>query len=317
MTTETWMNGETERITAEALTMMVGDRDIKVTGFWTHTKATESYAIIFVCDNGKWKEWYVPYVYRRTNTFIDTAQELAEYIKSRKPFLTEVRVEEFKAMMKKQISELFGKQSTVTLPIFTKLLRKCGSWVWNKEFTSSNPQRRIQKLKETGFTLATKRQDKKTFHLLLPFDIVKAPVYESIPKKIRKAIFAVLNNKDAYSDKAAGRSALPDHKFPEIRWNAETAESNEGLTEAEMREKFQLVPEFVNQSKREVCRKCFQTGNRGMFSNIEFFYVGDGRWPSDVPATGKEAETGCVGCFWYDMAAWRKALNNLIKEKRQ
>ena len=315
MEKETWLNQGTEKLTAEDLTKMVGDSDIKVLGFWTHTKATESYVLISICDNGKWREWYIPYVYRRTNTLIDTVQDIAKYIKLRKWFLSKSRVESFKVVMNKQLNSLFGKQSLVTLPIFKKLLENCGAWVWNKEFVSSNPQRRIQDLKEMGFTLATKMENKKTYHMLLPFDIVKAPTYETIPAKVRRAIFAALDNIDAYNDKLVGRSALPDHKFPEIRWTADTAESNEGLSKVEMREKFQLVPESVNQAKREVCRKCFQTGSRGVFSGISFFYKGNDKWPSGIPARGKDAEKGCVGCFWYDMAAWRKALNKLIKDK--
>lgn len=151
--------------------------------------------------------------------------------------------------------------------------------------------------------------------MLLPFDIVKAPTYEKLPTKVRKAIFAALDGKDAYNDKPVDRSALPDHKFPEIRWTADTAESNNGLSEDEMRDKFQLVPESVNQAKREVCRACFQSGNRGTFAGIDFFYKGDRKWPSGTPTRGKAAEPGCVGCFWYDMAAWRKALNELIRNK--
>jgi hypothetical protein len=42
MTTETLLNNRTERLTAEELTMMVGDRDIRIGGFWIRTKATES-----------------------------------------------------------------------------------------------------------------------------------------------------------------------------------------------------------------------------------------------------------------------------------
>lgn len=42
-------------------------------------------------------------------------------------------------------------------------------------------------------------------------------------------------------------------------------------------------------------------------------YAGGETWPDDVPRTGKSAETGCVGCFWYDMSAWRDALNKLIR----
>ena len=297
--------------------MMVGDRDIKAKGFWTHTKASESFVIVSICDNGEWREWYIPYVYRRTNTFIDTAHDLAKYIKVRKWFLSGTRVESFKAMMEHQLGVLFGTQSTVTLPIFKKLLSMCGEWIWNKEFTSSNPQRRIQDLKEMGFTLVTKIECRKTYHMLLPFDIVKAPTYEAIPAKVRKAIFSALDNIDAYNDKPADRSALPDHKFPEIRWSADTPESNDCLSEDEMRGKFQLVPEFVNQAKREVCRKCFQTGKRGKFSGIDFFYEGNELWPKDVPQTGKDAEIGCIGCFWYDMTAWRKALNKLVKDQKE
>lgn len=322
MTTETWLNRETERLTADKLTTMVGDKDIKAIGFWTHTKATESYALVSVRDGGAWREWYIPFVYRRTNTFIDTAQDLAEYIKLRKSFLSARRVDAFKVSMKRKITQLFGAKSTVTLPIFTKLLDNCGEWVWNNNFPpnrgkkSSNPQRRIQKIKETGFTIATKMESKRTYHMLLPFDIVKAPTYETISAKVRKTIFAALGNVDAYGDKPVDRSALPDHKFPEIRWTAETAESNDGLTDAEMRDKFQLVPEFANQAKREVCRGCYQTGCRGKFAGIDFFYAGNDKWPLDVPTMGKKAEAGCVGCFWYDMAAWRKALNKFIKVHR-
>lgn len=315
MDNETWLNQGTEKLTTEDLAMMVGDRKIKARGFWTHTKATETYVVISVLDGVVWKEWYIPYVYRRTNTFIDTANDLVAYIKERKPLLTAASVDKFKNAIKKQIKNLFGSKSTVTITIFKKLLKNCGDWVCNKEFTSSNPQRRIQDLKEMGFTLATKIEDKKTYHMLLPFDIVKTPTYETIPTKVRKAIFVALDGRDAYNDKPVDRSALPDHKFPEIRWTAETAESNEGLSEDEMRDKFQLVPESVNQAKREVCRICFQTGSRGKFSGIEFFYKGNGKWPSGTPTMGKDAESGCIGCFWYDMAAWRKALNKLIKDK--
>ena len=319
MTTETLLNNRTERLTAEELTMMVGDRDIRISGFWIHTKATESYVLVSVREDSSWKEWYVPFVYRRTNTFIDSKRDLAEYVKSRKTLLTSRRVAAFKQTMKRQMGKLFGAQSTVTLPIFRKLLKNCGEWVWNKEkefITSSNPQRRIQVLKESGFTLATKMEDKKTYHMLLPFDVVKAPTYETIPTKIKKAIFSALGRIDAYRGKPVDRSALPDHKFPETRWTTETPESNENLTEAEMRAKFQLVQESVNQAKREVCRGCFQTGLRGKFAGIDFFYKGGERWPSDIPPRGKEAEAGCVGCFWYDMAAWRKALNKFIKENK-
>ena len=304
MDKEIWLNQETEKLTAEELTMLVGDADIKVIGFSTHRKASEAYVIISAKDGNVWNEWYIPYEYRRTNTFIDSAADLAQYIISKKEFLSAVNIENYKKALKRQTSNLFGKRAKVTSGIFKKLLNDCGKWVCTNLFKNNNPQRRIQDIKERGFTLSTKIERKMTYHMLLPFDIVKAPTYETIPEKVRDAIFKALGNFDAYGNKPVGRSALPDHKFPEPRWAAGTAESNEGLTEEEMRKKFQLIPENANQTKREVC---------GTFAGIEFFYKGDANWPANIPKTGKVAEAGCVGCFWYDMTAWRTALNQLIK----
>lgn len=315
MVTEIWINDNTEKLTAADLMRMVNDRQVQIKGFWTHTKASESYVIASFGDDGVWVDWYLPYVYRRTNVFIDSVSELVSYVRLCKKRLTNLRIEDFVRTMRRQAHHLFGSHSTVTLPIFKVLLNNCGKWVWNKKFSSSNPQRRIQELKERGFTLATKIEDKKTYHMLLPFDCVKAPTYETIPSKVRKAIFAALENLDAYNNRCVDRSALPDHKFPEIRWSADTAESNQGLTPEEMRSKFQLVPESINQAKREVCRKCFQTGKRGLFVGIKFFYAGNENWPPKIPMTGAAAEVGCEGCFWYDMARWRMALNSLIERK--
>ncbi len=78
--------------------------------------------------------------------------------------------------------------------------------------------------------------------------------------------------------------------------------------------KFQIVPESVNQMKREVCRKCFKSGFRGKLNGINFFYAGGPTWDKSVPKVGKMAEKGCVGCFWYDMLAWRKTLNERLEQ---
>ena len=42
MEKETWINQGTEKLTVDDLTMKVGDRKVKVAGFRTHTKATET-----------------------------------------------------------------------------------------------------------------------------------------------------------------------------------------------------------------------------------------------------------------------------------
>lgn len=75
---------------------------------------------------------------------------------------------------------------------------------------------------------------------------------------------------------------------------------------------FQLIDNQRNQQKREVCRKCFQTNKRGTIFGIDFYYSGDVDWPENVPKTGKDAESGCIGCGWYDIQEWRKSLNLLL-----
>ena len=79
-------------------------------------------------------------------------------------------------------------------------------------------------------------------------------------------------------------SLLPDHKFPQKRWDAETRrESLAKLDVTEIKRDFQLISNQRNLRKREVCRKCYQTGNRGTPFGIKFYYVGGEKWPADVP----------------------------------
>ena len=49
--------------------------------------------------------------------------------------------------------------------------------------------------------------------------------------------------------------------------------------------------------------------------NIRFWYEGSAQWDDNIPTTGLDAERGCVGCGWYDFAAWREALNRYIGDE--
>ena len=80
------------------------------------------------------------------------------------------------------------------------------------------------------------------------------------------------------------------------------------MTDDEIRQKFQLLTNQRNQQKREVCRTCFQTGKRGYPFGIKYYYAGSEDWDPGIPAKGKKAECGCVGCGWYDVAEWRRQL---------
>ena len=107
---------------------------------------------------------------------------------------------------------------------------------------------------------------------------------------------------------------LPDHKFSEIRWDENTkAENPDTMTDDEIRSKFQLLTNQRNQQKREVCRTCFQTGNRGVIYGIPFYSKGNEHWDNTIP---QDAEKGCIGCPWYDIAEWKKQLLKRLCEAK-
>ena len=132
--------------------------------------------------------------------------------------------------------------------------------------------------------------------------------YETWTQDLRKRIISVLGSIDVYENTFSPH-CLPDHKFSEIRWDDETkAENPDDMTDDEIKQKFQLLTNQRNQQKREVCRTCFQTGKRGTIYGIPYYYAGGSDWDPSIPAKGKDAERGCIGCPWYDIEEWRKHL---------
>jgi hypothetical protein len=119
---------------------------------------------------------------------------------------------------------------------------------------------------------------------------------------------------DAYEGKLGRKEGLlPDHKFPEARWDNNVKRDDLSvLTESEILDDFQLLTNQRNLHKREVCRGCLQTGQRGFPFGIQYFYKGGSSWDPKIPTRGPDAKQGCIGCGWYDLEAWRQSLNNEI-----
>lgn len=180
-----------------------------------------------------------------------------------------------------------------------------------------NSARRIQDLKDFGYTIVTDthrycpRCGKKRTHyqlLRIPRGGAYGNGYETFSPKLRRRIIQALNSIDVYEGMESS-FCLPDHKFPEIRWDQNTKETNPStMSDEEIRAKFQLLTNQRNQQKREICRNCFQTGKRGSIYGISFYYEGTENWDMSIPKKGKDAEKGCVGCPWYDIAEWRRQL---------
>ena len=285
-----------------------------------HSKASEEYLHVrFTYEDGAWDGW-VPVEYRRTGVSIETRDELIEHLNA---VYEQMKPVHRAAWMMKQESFWAEKPKAQTTKAFFDSLIK-GGWQCVECTLPKNPNwaRRIQDLKEFGYTIATdtKRycpncRANKTHLILLPIERggLGGNGYETWSPALRKRIIRVLGSVDVYEN-VTSPHCLPDHKFSEIRWDEGTkAENLDSMTDDEIRSKFQLLTNQRNQQKREVCRTCFQTGKRGYPFGIKYFYVGSEDWDPLIPVRGKAAECGCIGCGWYDMAEWRRQV--LLKLK--
>ncbi|MBK2257658.1 MULTISPECIES: restriction endonuclease [Francisella] len=285
-----------------------------------HSKASEKYIDVeFNYDNLNFNI-SIPIEYRRTGTSIED-NEIDEYLDK---IYKEISPENIKKWKIEQINFWNTKPKAKTTKAFFDILSKEVRWFCVSCELPENPNwaRRIQDLKEFGYTISTRTNTncqkckKKTTQLcLIPIRKGGVTGYETWSPKLRDKIIKTLKVYDSYEAKTVKKEGLlPDHKFPEIRWDSITKrECLEKLTDKDIKRDFQLLSNQRNLQKREVCRNCFQTNIRGNIFGIKFFYKGDENWDPNIPKIGKEAENGCIGCPWYDIEEWRKSIETKLK----
>lgn len=279
-----------------------------------NAKSSEIYVrTTFVQDNGFTWESVVPFHIRRSGLFIKTETELSEYLISLKKYFTKESMDSW-ALEHRQKWE--NSNAKVTKQFFFKLL----SFKEESEFPpNDNPARRIQDIKDEGYTIASipGRAYKRTKRILLPIPMNNKIGYETFTTQFKNRVIHLLKGVNAFEARTTNMKGLiPDHKFSEIRWDEETkAENSMDMTDEEIIAKFQLLDNQRNQQKREICRRCFQDGKRGIIYGIPFFYKGDINWPKEIPIVGKIAEQGCIGCPWYDIVKWRQELIKALDDK--
>jgi hypothetical protein len=306
--------------------------NIQVIEFLDNSKASEFYIRTkFIQDDGF--EWtsIVPYEYRRSGLKLETEQEVAKYLKSVKPFFTKKWMEEWKnkeeSNCKNEIVEkekknaekiARGKKTTaIVTPYFFLPLLSFKEVNGSELPENRNPQRRLSTLKEAGYTIAIVQYgNERTTSTLLPFPKYQEMGYETFTPQFKARVIRLLKGINAFEAKETNRKSLiPDHKFSEVRWDESTkAENPINMTDQEIIQKFQLLDNQRNQQKREVCRHCFQTKERGTIYGINYFYKGTKKWDKSIPDKGKAAEKGCEGCPWYDIEKWRTMLNKKLKK---
>lgn len=277
-------------------------------------KSSESYVrTTFIQGDGfKW-ETVVPYYIRRSGLFIEKEEDLADYLVKIKPFFTRSAMKKWE---KTERAKWEKSNADVTKEFFFVLL----SFKEETEFPpNDNPARRIQDIKDAGYTVASipGGPKKKTKRILLPIPLNSEMGYETFTPQFKARVIRLLKGINAFEARPTTvKGLIPDHKFSEVRWDEETkAENSMEMTDEEVIEKFQLLDNQRNQQKREVCRSCFQNGKRGVLYGIPFFYSGTIDWPDGLPTVGKAAERGCIGCAWYDIERWRKELIKKLHDK--
>jgi hypothetical protein len=294
--------------------LLPDDGSISVSKLEEHAKASEAYIYVRFYDSYEDSEWIgpIPYQYRRTATFLETEEDIATYLIELKPYFKRGAIDAWIQAELEHWNENMGNKA-VTKPFFEAL----ASLNWVRDLPQNrNPARRLQDIKELGYSIATSNFDRAYQYRLIPIPRGLKTGYETFSPKFKQRALKVLKWINVYDFSQANKAGLlPDHKFPEIRWDADTpAENPEDMLEDEIRDKFQLLDNQRNLQKREVCRKCFQTGKRGVLFGVNYFYEGDINWPTNVPKIGKSAEKGCIGCGWYDIGKWRDELNKLVSQ---
>lgn len=297
--------------------------DFDVHGRRKHSKASEEYIQVTFRYGKQSFDWDIPIEYRRTGTHLSESseQEILDYVldvyEKCSPHLWKTFEEEQKVFWA-------DKSGAAVTKAFFDVLAKDFTWKSVESDLPQNPNwaRRVQDLKEMGYTIATRTsmRDSKskrncTHLLLVPLPRGGITGYETWTPTIRNRIIQLLESRDAYEGKRVKKDGLlPDHKFPEIRWDENVRRLDlSDLTDEQIVHDFQLLTNQRNLQKREVCRTCYQTGERGAPFGIAFYYEGSKQWDLSIPRRGAASESGCVGCGWYDLEAWRKALNEKMR----
>lgn len=304
---------------------LLHNSNITVLKLYTNKPACEAYAhtkIIF--SDEEQIETMIPYVYRRSHLELQTENEIADYLKKIKGYFAKDKINQWVAEQQKLFQTTSLQKKNIQKQFLNILIENATKEVLQEDLPqNSNPQKVIQNLKDNGingkggYIISVLRGHKdngyKTRYWLLPLPQTEGIVYEKMSSRFKEKSINLLNKIDAFEGKVTTIGLLPDHKFSEIRWDPNVPEdNNDDLTEEEIKQKFQLLTNQRNQQKREVCRHCYRTGERGSIFGIKFFYEGNDKWDESIPETGKDAEKGCIGCPWYDIQEWRTRLQQLI-----
>jgi len=207
-------------------------------------------------------------------------------------------------------------EGTKLAKIFTIL--SDGEWHCGKcELPGTQPAKAIQIIRQHGFQIENNTVycsvcKYKTVHrrLVSTKPVTPSFVRLQLPTELRKRVLRYYKNTEAITLRQMYPNQLEvDHRFPQVRWTKDEIYT-QYMADKQIHEKFQLLTREHNLWKSRYCERCKQTGERGTFIGINYFYKGGEMWDKDI---ADDDEQGCIGCFWYDPETWRNSLNLELK----
>jgi hypothetical protein len=188
-----------------------------------------------------------------------------------------------------------------------------------------NPQAasRLRDLKKRGFIISSKRKacakcgGSKMHDILIMISKIESKLNDGnefrkpISKKVSENIINTLDRVDVFFYvRRLPVEFVIDHKFPSQRWTSPESDNSLTMTKEQIESKFQLLTNQSNMLKSRSCDRCVANGLRGNFMGITHFYEGDEYWKGK----SKDDESGCVGCPWYDLKAWKESVQKKLNK---
>lgn len=287
---------------------------IFVEASYVHKKLKQKIVkVTFMQDDGFRFTTYVPYIDLNKRVINETVESIADYLRSIKKYFTKEWIFIWKENEMAKWETKYSRK-TETKPFF---ILQLSLNLENDTLGNANYASRLRDIRKLGYTLTSiyVKQNKAYSRIMLPLPTNTESGYEIVPRCITQTLARIKRCIEAYSgDKMDVDFLLADHKFPESRWDSETATVNAAnMSEEEILQKFQLLDNASNLRKKQICESCAESGRRQSIYGISFFYKGNENWDESIPRIGAAAEEGCVGCPWYDIERWKIELNKKIK----
>lgn len=189
---------------------------------WTHSKASETFQKVrFHYPGHPAFEWSIPIVYPRLGLELTSEEEIAAHVAA---IYAQAHPDNHADWRDEQRTFWQSSRSDVTKPIFEALVKDLAWLAYEDMPDSSNPARRVQALKELGYMVATRKRPGRPYEfMILPVPRGAETGYEWWSGALRKRIVRALGSYDAYEAKKVNPDhLLPDHRFPEVRWDSDT-----------------------------------------------------------------------------------------------